>query len=157
MRTCTTNLVQEVAEIQDRNATIITVDPRLSTIAAHSKHWLPIKPATDNALMLAWIHEIIYRGLYDKEYVERHTTGFDELKAHVEDFTPEWASEITEIPAEQIKKTAWEMAQAAPKTIIHTGRHVTWYGDDTQRLRTIAILNALLGTYGRKRWILSSK
>lgn len=144
------NPVQEVADIQDRSATIITVDPRLSTIAAHSKYWLPIKPSTDLALLLAWINVIIYGDIYDKEYVAKYTTGFDKLKTHVKDFTPEWAEKITEIPAKDIKKTAWEMAQAAPKVIIHTGRHVTWYGDDTQRLRAIAILNAILGSYGRK-------
>ena len=144
------NLVQEVADIQDRKATIITVDPRLSTIAAHSKYWLPIKPSTDLALLLAWINVIIDREIYDKEYVEKYATGFDELKDHVKDFTPEWAEKITDIPAEQIKKTAWEMAQAAPKVIIHPGRHVTWYGDDTQRLRAVAILNAILGSYGRE-------
>jgi len=42
------------------------------------------------------------------------------------------------------------MANAAPAVIIHPGRHVTWYGDDTQRTRAIAILNALLGSWGRR-------
>ena len=42
------------------------------------------------------------------------------------------------------------MANASPSVIVHPGRHVTWYGDDTQRLRTVAILNALLGSWGRR-------
>ncbi len=42
------------------------------------------------------------------------------------------------------------MANAAPSVIVHPGRHVTWYGDDTQRLRAVAILNALLGSWGRR-------
>ena len=42
------------------------------------------------------------------------------------------------------------MAGASPAVIIHPGRHVTWYGDDTQRSRAIAILNALLGAWGRR-------
>ncbi len=42
------------------------------------------------------------------------------------------------------------MADASPAVIIHPGRHVTWYGDDTQRIRAIAILNALLGSWGRR-------
>jgi thiosulfate reductase / polysulfide reductase chain A len=144
------SFVQEVAEIQDKGASIITVDPRLSTIAAHSTHWLPIKAATDNALLLAWIHELIYRDLYDKEYIEKYATGFEELKEYVKDFTPAWAAKITDLDEDQIKKTAWEMAVNAPATIVHPGRHVTWYGDDTDRLRAVAILNALLGSYGRK-------
>jgi thiosulfate reductase/polysulfide reductase chain A len=42
------------------------------------------------------------------------------------------------------------MAEAAPSVIIHPGRHVTWYGDDTQRSRAMAILNGLLGSWGRR-------
>ena len=142
--------VQEMSIAIDRGATIITVDPRFSTVASKSKHWLAIKPATDIALLLAWIHIIIYDELYDKEYVEKYTFGFDELKKHVKNNTPEWAQGITTLDASQIRETAYEMAAAAPATIIHPGRHVTWYGDDTQRLRAVAILNALLGTWGRK-------
>eukprot|EP01029_Cantina_marsupialis_P031187 TRINITY_DN884_c0_g1_i1.p1 TRINITY_DN884_c0_g1~~TRINITY_DN884_c0_g1_i1.p1 ORF type:complete len:746 (+),score=120.47 TRINITY_DN884_c0_g1_i1:6711-8948(+) len=142
--------VQEMSDAIDKGATIITVDPRFSTVAGKSKHWLPIRPATDNALLLAWMNVIINEGLYDKEYVKKYTFGFDELKAHVQSFTPEWAYGITTIKPQQIRETAREMANAAPAVIVHPGRHVTWYGDDTQRLRAVAILNALLGSWGRR-------
>ncbi|HKK74191.1 MAG TPA: molybdopterin-dependent oxidoreductase [Saprospiraceae bacterium] len=142
--------VQEMADAIDRGADIITVDPRFSTAASKSSHWLPIKPATDIALLMAWIHVIINEGWYDKEYVEKYTTGFELLKQHVAPMTPEWAYGITTIKPEAIRETARVMSAAAPATIIHPGRHVTWYGDDTQRSRAIAILNALLGTWGRK-------
>jgi len=142
--------VQEMAEVIERGATIITVDPRFSTVASKSKHWLPIKPATDLALLLAWIHVIVYEDIYNKDYVEKYTFGFDELKKHVKDMTPEWAYGITTIAPDVIRKTAYEMANAAPATIVHPGRHVTWYGDDTQRIRAVAILNALLGSWGNR-------
>lgn len=142
--------VQEMSDAIDNGATIITVDPRFSTAASKSKHWLAIKPATDIALMLAWMNVIIEEGLYDKEYVKRYTTGFDELKNHVLNYTPEWAYGITTIKPDEIRKTAREMASASPSVIIHPGRHVTWYGDDTQRARAMAILNALLGSWGRR-------
>ena len=72
--------------------------------------------------------------------------GFDKLKEYVKEFTPEWAYGITTINPDLIRKSAKEMANASPAVIIHPGRHVTWYGDDTQRVRAIAILNALLGS-----------
>jgi thiosulfate reductase / polysulfide reductase chain A len=144
------NQVQEMSDAIDKGATIITVDPRFSTAAGKSKFWLPIKPATDIALLLAWIHEIIYNEYYDKKYVEKYCSGFDQLKTHVKDFTPEWAYGITTIKPDLIRKTAKEMGNASPAVIIHPGRHVTWYGDDTQRVRAIAILNALLGSWGRR-------
>jgi thiosulfate reductase / polysulfide reductase chain A len=142
--------VQEMSDAIDNGAAIITVDPRFSTAAAKSKFWLSIKPSTDIALLLTWMHEIIYNDLYDKKYVAKYCTGFDKLKEHVKDFTPEWAYGITTIKPDIIRKTAKEMADASPAVIIHPGRHVTWYGDDTQRIRAIAILNALLGSWGRR-------
>jgi thiosulfate reductase/polysulfide reductase chain A len=142
--------IQEMSDAIDKNSVIITVDPRYSTAAGKSKYWLPIKPATDMALLLTWIHEIIYKEYYDKKYVEKYCTGFEELKEHVKEFTPEWAYGITTIRPDLIKAAAKEMANASPSVIIHPGRHVTWYGDDTQRSRAIAILNALLGSWGRR-------
>lgn len=142
--------VQEMSDVIDKGAAIITVDPRYSTAASKSKYWLPIKPATDIALLLAWVHVLIYEELYDKKYVEKYTFGFDELKEHVKDFTPEWAYGITTIRPREIRDTAREMAKASPSVIVHPGRHVTWYGDDTQRLRAVSILNALLGSWGRR-------
>ena len=142
--------VQEMSDAIDKGAAIITVDPRFSTVASKSKFWLPIKPATDIALLLTWIREIINNDWFDKKYIEKYAYGFDELKAYVQPFTPEWAYGITTIKPDQIRETAREMANASPAVIIHPGRHVTWYGDDTQRLRAVAILNALLGSWGRR-------
>jgi thiosulfate reductase/polysulfide reductase chain A len=142
--------IQEMSDAIDKGVTIITVDPRFSTAAGKSKFWLPIKPSTDIALLLAWMHEIIYNDYYDKKYVEKYCSGFDKLKEHVRDFTPEWAYGITTIKPDLIRKTAKEMADASPAIIVHPGRHVTWYGDDTQRIRAVAILNALLGSWGRR-------
>ena len=142
--------VQEMSAAIDKGATIITVDPRMSTAASKSKYWLPIKPATDIALMLAWMHVIIYDKLYDEKYINKYTYGFEDLKNHVKNFTPEWAYGITTIEPSVIRKTAREMSQAAPAVIIHPGRHVVWYGDDTQRERAMAILNGLLGSWGKR-------
>lgn len=142
--------VQEMSDAIDKGAAIITVDPRYSTVAGKSKFWLPIKPSTDIALLLAWMNELIYSELYDKKYVEKYCTGFDKLKEHVKDFTPEWAYGITTLKPDLIKQSVREMANASPSVIVHPGRHVTWYGDDTQRIRAIAILNALLGSWGRR-------
>ncbi len=144
------NHVQEMSEAIDKGATIITVDPRFSTAASKSKFWLPIKPSTDIALLLSWMNVIIENEWYDKSYVEKYANGFEQLKEHVKPYTPEWAYGITTIEPDLIRQTAKEMADASPAVLIHPGRHVTWYGDDTQRLRAVAILNAILGSYGRR-------
>lgn len=134
----------------ERGAKLITVDPRFSTAAAKADWWLPIKPGTDLALLLAWMNVLVEERLYDKAYLEAYASGFDRLVKHVKDLTPEWAEPITEIPAAKIRETARAMAAASPAVALHPGRHVTWYGDDTQRARAMAILTALLGSYGRR-------
>jgi thiosulfate reductase/polysulfide reductase chain A len=144
------SFVQEVSTAVQKKADIVVVDPRFSTIAAKATHWLPIKPGTDIALLLAWMHVLIYEDLYDKKYIEKYAYGFDQLKAHVANFTPEWAAGITGVEPAKIKAAIRTMAKAAPASVIHPGRHVTWWGDDTQRLRSIAIINALMGAYGRR-------
>jgi thiosulfate reductase/polysulfide reductase chain A len=141
--------VQTLMQALDQGATLITVDPRFSVPASKSRYWLPIKPGTDIALLLAWMHVLIDEGLYDREYVARHCVGFAELARHVRPYTPEWAYLETGLAPERIRETAHAIADAAPAALVHPGRHVTWYGDDTQRCRAIAILNALLGSWGR--------
>ena len=145
-----TSQVTAFAEGLDRGAKLIVVDPRFSTSASKADWWLPIRPGTDIALLLAWMNVLISEGLYDKDYIGRYAEGFAELVSHVKEFTPEWAEPITEIPTERIRATARAMGQAKPAVALHPGRHATWYGDDTQRSRAMAILTALLGSWGRK-------
>lgn len=142
--------VQEFAQAVGSGASIIVVDPRFSVAAGKAKHYLPIKPGTDLALLLAWMHVLVEEELYDREYVEAYGFGFDAFKAEIARYTPEWAYARTTLPPEQIRETAREMARHRPATLVHPGRHVTWYGDDAQRSRAIALVNALLGSWGRK-------
>jgi thiosulfate reductase/polysulfide reductase chain A len=142
--------VQDFARAIGRGAAIVVVDPRFSTAASKARYWLPIKPGTDLALLLAWIHVVIEERLYDHDYVASYTSGFDELKSHVAGKTPEWAYPRTGIRPELIRASARAFAAAKPAVVIHPGRRVTWYGDDTQRTRAIAILAGLLGSWGRR-------
>ena len=70
-------------------AKVIVVDPRRIPEAEIADIWLPIRPGTDVALMLGWIRIIIEEGLYDADFVERWTVGFEELKTAAADYTPE--------------------------------------------------------------------
>jgi len=142
--------VQEFAAAIRNGADVIVVDPRYSTAASKATYWLPIKPGTDMALLLAWMHVIIGEGLYDREYIDNYAVGFEQLSAHVQAYSPEWAYPRTGIEPELIRRTARVMAGSRPASLVHPGRHVTWYGNDTQRSRAIGMLNALLGSWGRR-------
>lgn len=145
-----TSQVTAFADGLAKGAKLIVVDPRFSTAASKANYWLPIKPGTDTALLLAWMNVLITENLCDKEYLDQYASGYAELEKHVQTFTPEWAEQITEIAAIQIRETAHLMAESRPAVALHPGRHVTWYGNDTQRARAMAVLTALLGAYGRK-------
>jgi thiosulfate reductase/polysulfide reductase chain A len=142
--------VQDFSRAIDRGAKIIVVDPRFSVAASKAAKWLPIKPGTDIALLLSIMHVLIKENLYDKEYIDNYAFGFDQLKAHVADKTPEWGYVRTGIKPEDIIETARILGGAKPATVIHPGRRVTWYGNDSQRSRSIAMVAALLGAWGRK-------
>ncbi|MCX8033953.1 MAG: molybdopterin-dependent oxidoreductase [Thermodesulfovibrio sp.] len=140
---------QEFAEAVGKGATLIVLDPRFSTAAGKAKYWLPIKPATDLAILLAWTNVIINEGLYDKDYVLKYTYGFAEVAQAVKEYTPDWAEKETDIPASLIVETAKILGKNKPHILIHPGRHTAWYSDNVQRQRAVAILIAILGAYGR--------
>ena len=142
--------VQEMASALGKGAELVVVDPRFSVAAGKARYWLPIKPGTDIALLLAWMNVILEEGRYDAAYLEKHATGLEELKAHVAGKTPEWAWPLTGVEPGLIRDSARFIASARPASLIHPGRHTTWTGEDTQRGRAMAILAALLGSWGRR-------
>jgi thiosulfate reductase / polysulfide reductase chain A len=143
-------VMQDFATAWSNGAKVIVVDPRFSSVAAKADYWLPIKPGTDTALLLAWINVLISEERYDKAYVAEWTEGFEKLAAHVAEMTPEWAAAITDLDPELIRTTARVMADTLPQSVIMPGRHTTWYGNDTQRMRAVYMINTLLGAYGRE-------
>jgi thiosulfate reductase / polysulfide reductase chain A len=142
--------VQELADAVGKGLDLVVVDPRYSLAASKARFWLPIKLGTDIALLLAWMHVIIGERLYDVDYVRAHANGFAELAAHVADKTPEWAYVRTGLSASLIRDSARLIASHRPASLIHPGRRTVWYGDDTYRAQAMAILAALLGSWGRR-------
>ncbi len=126
-----------------RGAKLIVVDPFNSYNAKKADIWLQIRPGTDAALSLSWINVIINEGLYDKEFVEKWTVGFDALKERVQDYSPEKVEEITWIPAEKIRESA--RMYAANNSIIPWGSTLDEIPNTTDALRANCILRAITG------------
>ncbi len=132
----------------------IYIDPRYTVTASKADIWVPIKPTTDLAMVLGMIHVIVNEELYDKSFVETHTHGFDQLKEHVQQYTPEWAAKECEVPAGQIAEIARMFATAAPKCVFYYGRRSSFDSNQTQFRRAIAIVNALVGNWDTKGGLL---
>ncbi len=82
------------------------IDPRKTEAGRFADIWVQLRPGTDTALFMAWINVIIEEGLYNKEFVEQWTFGFDELRARAAEYTPEKVAEITWVPPEVIRDSA---------------------------------------------------
>ena len=129
-------------------ARLVVVDPHLSDTAAKAQEWVPIRPGTDGALALAMARVIITEKLYDERFVRDWTAGFDDFSALVDGATPEWAEEVTSVPARTIVRLARELATTKPALVdvwSGPGQHT----NGVQGGRAIALLNALVGTIDR--------
>lgn len=130
----------------ERGARLVVVDPYLSDTAAKAHEWVSIRPGTDGALALALAHVIVRDRLYDKEFIATWTSGFDEYSAYLADKTPDWAEEITTIPAATIERLAAELATTRP-ALVDTWSGPGQHSNAVQGGRAIALLNALIGTW----------
>lgn len=107
----------------DEQVKLIVIDPRQTEEARDADIWLQIRPGTDCALYLAWINVIIEEHLYDEDFVDKWTYGFEKLKKRVAEYTPERVAEITWITPEKIKESARMYATSKPACLFH-GRAV---------------------------------
>jgi len=132
----------------ERGAKLVVVDPYLSQTAARAHEWIPLRPATDGALALALAHLLIKWDLIDHEFIEKWTVGFDEFARFVADKTPEWAEQITDVPASTIRRIARELGTLKPAVVD------VWSGPGQQSNavqggKAIALLNVLIGSVDR--------
>jgi anaerobic selenocysteine-containing dehydrogenase len=101
----------------DRGAKLIVVDPRLTRPAARANVWLPLRPGTDAALALGMLHVIVNEKLYDKEFVEHYTFGWEPFVQRVNAYPLDKVEEITWVPKEKIREAARLFATTKPAAI----------------------------------------
>ena len=142
------NTGRHLAAAKRRGAHIVTIDVRETEAAAQSDEVLLLRPGTDAALALGMMHVIVAEGLYDREFVARHTVGFDRLAAHVREHTPEWAAAVTGIPLERIGALARRYATTRPAMILLGGSSMHKGANGWQGGRAVACLPALTGNLG---------
>lgn len=141
---------QGFLKVVERGAKIIAVDPRCTPTTEHADiHLRPI-PGTDGALALGMARVIIAEGLYDKEFVEKYTCGFEEYRDYVMEFTPERVEEITGVSAKDMIKAARLYAGNKPGAIQTSASPIVHNINGVQNARAVLLLAALTGNYGRE-------
>ncbi len=142
-----------------RGLKLIVLDPRYTNTAIHADKWLGIKVGTDLAFVLALTYVVIKEVLYNKEFVAQNMNDFDKYKEHIlsNNYTPEWAEEITGVSTYDITKIARDFTANAPRAIYYQGRRTAWSKQDFQLRRAQAIFSALGGGIDIKGGIVFGK
>jgi anaerobic selenocysteine-containing dehydrogenase len=142
--TSTPSLVSDLKESRARGCRLLVVDPRETPLARQADLHLQLRPGTDGALALGLLHVIIKEALYDREFVRKWVTGFDQLAAHVAAYSPQKVEQITWIPAAKIRLAARLYASSSPASI-SPGVALELHANGFQATRAIAILQAITG------------
>jgi formate dehydrogenase major subunit len=131
-----------------RGATVVVMDPRGQALKRHATHMLQFRPGGDVAMLNAMMHVIVEEGLYDTQYVQAHTEGFERLREHLKAYPPEAMAEICGIPAETLRTVARAFARAE-RAIVFWGMGVSQHVHGTDNARCLISLVMMCGHVGR--------
>ena len=138
------SLTMDINQAVKQGAKLIVIDPYTTQMAKKSDYHLRLRPGTDGALALGMLYVIITEHIYDREFVEKYTLGFDRLEEHIKAYSPDFVEKITWVPAEQIINAA-RLYAASPTACITTGNALELLSNGFQAQRAICILQTITG------------
>ncbi|UCZ51988.1 formate dehydrogenase subunit alpha [Bacillus shivajii] len=146
---CHPTSIQWLWKARDKGAKMIVADPRETPTARIADVHLDLKAGTDSALANGMLHLLIKEGYVDQQYVDERCNNYEELKASVEKFTPEYTSEITGIVVEKLIKAAHIYGQS-PRSVVMFARGVEQQSkgvDNVTLYTSMALLRGQIGKF----------
>ena len=137
-----------VLRARERGARVIAIDPLKTRTAAQCDEWIAIRPGTDAALALGMMHVLFAEGLEDRDYLERYTSGADDLRARATEYPPERVAAITGLTPERIAQLGRDYGQAKA-AFIRVNYGLQRHAGGGMAVRTIACLPAVTGHWRR--------
>ncbi|MBL8090484.1 MAG: formate dehydrogenase subunit alpha [Anaerolineales bacterium] len=134
--------------VQKYGAKCIVIDPRRIDLVDMAEMWLPLKPGTNVPVFSAMAHVIVKENLVNWEFVKNRTEGFNEFVESLEKFTPEYAEELSGVPAEDIRKAA-RLYAGAKNGAIYWGMGISQLSHGTASALALIHLAFLTGHIGR--------
>ncbi len=131
-----------------KRATLVVADPRGMALKRHATHMLQFKPGRDVAMLNAMLNVIVTEQLYDQGYIDANTEGFESLKRHIAEFTPEAMAPICGIDAQTLRTVARKYATSRA-SIIFWGMGVSQHVHGTDNCRCLIALALITGQVGR--------
>jgi anaerobic selenocysteine-containing dehydrogenase len=135
---------RQLTMAQRRGAKLIVIDPRHTKLASKADLWAPVRPGTDVALALSMLNVIIEEELYDKEFVENYSEGFERLVERVKEYPPSKVADIVWIPEALIEDMARTYATTKPACLLW-GNGLDQSANCFQTARALLILRAVTG------------
>jgi len=128
--------------------TLIVCDPRGQALRKQSTHMLQFKPGTDVAMLNAMLHVIVEEGLYDEQFVQARTDGFEKLREHLKDYAPEKMAEVCGVDAETLRTVARTYA-TSNASMVFWGMGISQHTHGTDNARCLIDLALITGQVGR--------
>lgn len=123
---------------------LIVVDPFCTELAKRAGIWLQIRPGTDDLLAMGWLHVILHEQLYDPSFVDRWTTGLEDLIQAVQPYTPEVVAQGTWLSRDELVQAARTYARSRP-ALIQWGNALEHTANSAQACRSLVLLMAVTG------------
>lgn len=140
----------QTLDMLDNGGRLTYVDVRQTMTGAKATRFFQVRPGTDYALALGVIHGVVKNGYYDKDFLQKYVSGFEELYDFVEQYTPAWAARECNIKEKDLLAFIDEIGEDRPKVIFHPGWNLARYKDSFYASRAMHILNILMGNIEMK-------
>lgn len=142
-------VARRVIRAKEKGAKIIVADPRFIETARIADIYLPLKNGSNIAFLNALANIIVTEDLLDKQFIDEHTSGFDEWWATIERYTPENTQEITGIAPKMLREAARIYATAEPSSIMCWGMGVCQHKQNVEAVHTLAAIACITHQIGK--------
>ncbi len=147
----------QTMDMLQKGGRLTYVDVRQTMTGLKATRFFQVRPGTDYALTLSFIHEIVKRQLYDNVFIEKYVTDFEQLCTFIEEYTPAWAAKECGVKEKSILAFIDEVAEDMPQVIFHPGWMLSRYKDSFYASRALHILNVLMGNIEIKGGLIMPK
>lgn len=141
--------LQMKAAVEKYGAKMIVIDPRRLELCDFATLWLPLKPGTNVPVFTAMAHVIVHEGLYNRQFVDERTEGFEAFCRSLEKFTPEYAEAVSGVDRSLIREAA-RLYATAERGAIYWGMGISQLSQGTASALSVIHLALLTGHVGRE-------
>lgn len=146
---CAPILTHYLWQCREAGGRIVVIDPRMTPITRNADLFLPVRPGTDLAVFLAMLHVLERDNFVNRDYIARHTTGWDAVRDSVREWTPERAAALAGIPPEGIVKAAHWIGETDHAMGLHA-RGIEHHSKGVENCLAMVNLFVATGNFGRE-------